>query len=768
MDYWVQHTQMWLNNTYGNNSNWVRLEENGITGWPTIYGLIRALQIELKLSNPNGNFGPATTEAVKKLGIISKGSPDDEPSNIITIIQGALWCKGYNAGGLTGVYYTTGETAIKDLQNDIGLTPTGTINIYIWKALLNMNAFVLVVGGDISIREVQQFLNANYIDYLEDYVPCDGIAGRDTFTGLIFAIQAAEGFSADTATGFFGDNTEKSWVTVKSGDNSIFVKLLKIALYFNGYYKRGLTTLYVPEIEEQIIAYQKFMCLNVTGLGDGKTLRNLLTSNGDQSLSRPATACDCAVPLTQAKLNTLKKNGFKIVGRYITSGQFSWGNKQLKSPEANLIIENGMSIFPIYQTTANYIEYFSNNQGKADGKNAIQLAKDLGIPSSKAVYFAVDCDPTEDIIISRILPYFSGVFSEMSKDGWFVGVYGTRNVCNKVSSAGYAKFSFVSGLSSGFSGNLGFNMPNNWAFNQFQTYTFGTEDAAIEVDRDGNSGRDKGFNHLEKSDNAFMRSLEKLYSLAKEYGDGSVVESNNLCLQVLREIGGYNGTIGYSTSTIKYIQWLYVAGPIDNDFVKLVSEQIELEILKSFPVPGNASIAYDFTHFAATLHAYIHDVNDSEWTNMDYVIDRYAGWAGDLSTLAKDISKKTGNLDDIAKSLMGGDSSFGYNDYLADIDAVNLSHTLLNGTSLVDAVKSYFFTLIDGMTYSEVRTSRFMLEEYNNSYTSLHTDVKQIMADEIPMNILRGLLAGNIDQKYFDAAGKAFENFIQKEDSAGR
>ena len=55
MDYWVQHTQMWLNNTYGNNPYWVRLSENGVTGWNTIYGLTRALQIELGLSTPNGN-----------------------------------------------------------------------------------------------------------------------------------------------------------------------------------------------------------------------------------------------------------------------------------------------------------------------------------------------------------------------------------------------------------------------------------------------------------------------------------------------------------------------------------------------------------------------------------------------------------------------------------------------------------------------------------------------------------------------------------------
>ncbi|WP_232222908.1 glycoside hydrolase domain-containing protein [Jeotgalibaca sp. PTS2502] len=40
-----------------------------------------------------------------------------------------------------------------------------------------------------------------------------------------------------------------------------------------------------------------------------------------------------------------------------------------------------------------------------------------------------------------------------------VGVYGTRNVCSQVTSAGSAVTSYVSNMSSGFSGNLGFKMP---------------------------------------------------------------------------------------------------------------------------------------------------------------------------------------------------------------------------------------------------------------------------------------------------------------------
>ena len=62
-DQMVLETQQYLNAIYGNNEHWVMIDENGKTGWPTIRGLIRALQIETNISTPNGNFGPATEAA---------------------------------------------------------------------------------------------------------------------------------------------------------------------------------------------------------------------------------------------------------------------------------------------------------------------------------------------------------------------------------------------------------------------------------------------------------------------------------------------------------------------------------------------------------------------------------------------------------------------------------------------------------------------------------------------------------------------------------
>ena len=56
----VLKTQEWLNETYGNDSRFNRVDEDGATGWSTIYALTRALQIELGITSTADNFGPTT------------------------------------------------------------------------------------------------------------------------------------------------------------------------------------------------------------------------------------------------------------------------------------------------------------------------------------------------------------------------------------------------------------------------------------------------------------------------------------------------------------------------------------------------------------------------------------------------------------------------------------------------------------------------------------------------------------------------------------
>ena len=132
--------------------------------------------------------------------------------------------------------------------------------------------------------------------------------------------------------------------------------------------------------------------------------------------------------------------------------------------------------------------------------SAYTHATNLGVPENTVIYFAVDCDPQDYQITSNIIPYFKKIFEVMrdSKNSKYrVGIYGTRNVCTRVSEKGYAVRSFVSDMSTGFSGNLGFKIPYNWAFDQFTTITIGSGAGQIEIDKDGFSGLDTGFGMFE-------------------------------------------------------------------------------------------------------------------------------------------------------------------------------------------------------------------------------------------------------------------------------
>lgn len=92
----VLETQQWLNGTYESHSQWNHVTEDGYTGWGTIFGLIRGLQIELGITTLADNFGAGTMNAfVSQYGTIS---PSTANTDIIRLAQGALWCKGYSGG----------------------------------------------------------------------------------------------------------------------------------------------------------------------------------------------------------------------------------------------------------------------------------------------------------------------------------------------------------------------------------------------------------------------------------------------------------------------------------------------------------------------------------------------------------------------------------------------------------------------------------------------------------------------------------------------
>lgn len=490
MDEMVLATQKWLNTTYGDVSGFQKVAEDGLTGWSTVHALTRALQHELGITNLSDNFGPETTSRFQPL----VPSNYQTKSNMIYILQGALWCKGMPPGSWTGIFDDDTVQTVKTFQSDAGLTQLdGIVTTPMMKALLNMSAFVLVSGGDSKIREMQKNLNRDYSDYIGELQPCDGIYQRNTNKAIIYALQKEEGLSKETANGNFGPSTTSLCPTLTVGDSRTnFVLILQYALYCNGtqFDPGPFDGSYGSGVESAVKDFQQFMALPATGVADMTTIKGLLTSAGDTS--RDALACDCATVLDANTAETIRSAGFKYVGRYLT-GNANGKSKAMTREELQAIFNAGLRVFPIYEDGGYVLQYFTANQGKSDAINAIQAAKHLGLPYGTIIYFAVDCDPLDVDITNNIIPYFGSVHSGFRNSDYKIGVYGDRNVCSRVYEKGYAEKSFVAGMSTGWSGNLGFTMPQNWAFDQFTTITVG--DSNLEVDKDAYSGQDPGIDH---------------------------------------------------------------------------------------------------------------------------------------------------------------------------------------------------------------------------------------------------------------------------------
>ncbi len=520
----VYLTQKWLNQEYGDVPGFGSVTENGKTGWNTIYGLTRALQHELGITSLADNFG-SQTQAKYKENILSR--QDGVKDNMYAILQGALWCKGYSPGynfnynsitetvTVDAVFDEAVEKAVIEMKTDAGLIdPDGVVTVNTMKALLSMDAFKLLssYGGKEVVREMQQKFNREFEEYI-GLMPCDGVYGRSTNKATIYVLQAIEGMPVSVATGTFGSKTQASCPNIPynrtssavknySGsyysDSQIsdFIELLQFGMYVNGVGDGTINGIFDAKTQQNVTEFQKKFALPVTGKVDLTTWLSLFVSYGDKS--RSALACDCATKLTADKAKTLYDNGYRYVGRYLTKVPGGL-DKDITIEEAQIILDAGLNFFPIYQTVGTKKEYFTAEQGTADANAAIEAARKLGVPNGTIIYFAVDFDALDVDITNNVLPYFAKVHETMEKSIYKTGVYGVRNVCTRVSDKGYACSSFVSNLSSGFSGNLGFPMPGNWAFDQFATVTVGEGNSVISIDKDGFSGRDTGVCELDQS-----------------------------------------------------------------------------------------------------------------------------------------------------------------------------------------------------------------------------------------------------------------------------
>lgn len=681
----VQETQNWLNTTYGGHSQWTNLDEDGKIGWQTIFGLIRGLQIELGITTLSDNFGDGTMSALKSQHPVI--SPTTSKVNVRRLAQCALWCQGYSGGYEWGTFDATTNNSIKAFSYNCGLvgqndSVASEITPKMLKALMTLDAYTLLPGGSSSIREAQRWLNGAYKSRKMGLLPCDGIFTRNTQQGLMTAIQYELNMTDAQANGNFGPGT-KSGIAANanlsqgaSDGAKRWVRLFQSALRMNGY-TPPLNGTFDSATVTATKSFQTYAELPGNGSANFGTWASLLISTGDET--RAGVASDMATQLTAEHCAALYSKGYRTVGRYL-----SVLGKRYAVGELDRIFDAGLRTFPIMQEANTSAADFSEAKGYDHGFQAARRLRQLGFKDGTTVFFAVDFDALDDTIASRVIPYFRGVNIQMGRaqTGYKIGIYGTRNVCEKVINAGWAQEAFIASMSWGWGGNLGFPLPPSWSYDQIRNHVLaGT---SLEIDTNIQSSR--------------ARPAGRSDVLPTPVIQGSTPSFDEDYFWYISEMTTRAQIAANSKSSARKIalRWLahldYNSPPWEAGFpanFTTVEADAYSVFTQTMPLPPKSTRKH-MTHWAASTRGYIQSgvpSPDSGVANGDM-----SAWGLDLAQAYEDF-EKAGSPGDvrswIAQNVGGGAPQFNREDLVGDIDAFLVARLLAQAPerSLDDAVR---------------------------------------------------------------------------------
>ncbi|GHB33840.1 glycoside hydrolase domain-containing protein [Streptomyces chryseus] len=726
----VLQAQKWVNATYKSVAGYSPVKEDGKTGWNTMYSLTRALQHELGITTLSNAFGPTTLSKLAAKGPIKVGEAN---KNIVKIIQCGLYCKGYSAGAIDGEMSNSTLFGFKTMMEDMGIPAIEIGNALpakVFKALLTMDAYIFLSGGLEQIRLMQQWLNARYWGKSTFFIgPCDGFFSRDVQQALIKGIQYESGIPEGSANGVFGPGTEAGLRahTLAEGDSGTWVQLFSAACVANGPSNTSgdiasFSYEFGPKLASWVKKFQSFSAISVTGKADFDTWAQLLVAYGNPD--RDVNCCDTRFTITSSRAKALYDAGYRAVGRYLDEPPGSTLNKEIQPGELDAIFSAGLNVIPLWQYDARKLADFSYSNGYSHGRKAHERAEGYGFNRSTVIYFAVDYDATQ-AEMDKIVDYFIGVNDALKSNGskYITGVYGSRNVCASVSGGAYVPYAYVSGMSYGFSGNLGFPLPQNWTFNQIKEFNFSAGSDTFALDRVAHRpGSDFGQNSVNQSGTSsvdkFVAYVHKVYDAAVAYGKGN---ANELSLQFMR-------WDKYTDS-----RWGSLFGDVDSAFIQFaVARGLGRAREQAYTDPSmGVTISPD--HLIASAAGYylkgnagVGKANRAE----------LASWGGDLLTFYGEWSRSdnASPLDFCRRTLARPDvaSTFSLSDLIEDIDGFTVATKLKAGsTNIVTELRKI---LLGGG--HKTRFSNFKAARFGNTTDGVKKTAKAFLEDQIDDTLL--------------------------------
>lgn len=716
----IKEVQKYLNKTYEGNTEWKHLEEDGVAGYNTMVGLVRALQIEMGIE-ADGGFGTGTRSTFDNifsngLGIGTEANTQ-QIKNIIVLINCGLMCRVEisNNPNDAYVYAETTRQGITSMMSQLGISNfTSNITSKEVKALMTSDAYYLISNGDATTREIQQAINGKYNNVLGGYIPTNGLYERNMNTALIKIIQYEIGAEVD---GGWGEGTKSELPVLGPGSSRTnLIYILQYLLYLNGFDPNGFDGGFGNGVTTALEKFQRLMMLDVDGYCGRQVWSALVVSCGDTS--RSGNACDTCFEITPERAQLLKNNGYGIVGRYLTGFISEEKPKALQEGELETIFNEDLGVFLIYQENARQLNDFGYRQGRKAGQLASEAAINKRIPKDTIIYFAVDMDIYEEDIDKFIGRYFQGI-NECLDDKYEVGIYGPRLVCKRMEDKGLAVSSFVADMSSGYSCNVGQKMPSNWNYDQFKEISnYGDKLDIDKVTYRGIVGPIYKLGEettLSTKNEKVINFLREAYNLAAEYNGSTVMvkENNLLVIQ-------YIAYRVYDT-----MEWIEV---LDYNMagINYIKEHISKEgrDLALYITEYNKLLS--LSHMCASLCCILKERTGVK--PVDAIVADLTGWAGDLIQFAGmyqksllDLSYPSYSVETIT-NLIGGESEkadslgFGMEDLIQDIDAWTLYKSLKDNR--IDIVFSAYY---NDDTGNKNRGNGFIY--CRNEYGSMPSDI---------------------------------------------
>ncbi len=214
----------------------------------------------------------------------------------------------------------------------------------------------------------------------------------------------------------------------------------------------------------------------------------------------------------------------------------------------------------------------------------------------------------------------------------------------------------------------------------------------------------------------------------------------------------------YDASAAKGLAWSVIAGPIDRGGQKYLEQFHEYDYLKTAVfIDPSSGAEIDFVHSMATLNAnyyYTFSLDDS----LDNAFNAYAGWAGDLITLAGNVQDLgISSSSDIVQAVMdfmeSDKSTFPKSDLLGDIDAFLIAD-YMNETPIYEAIDTYY-----GDSY-KARYSLFLDRGFNGSQSALESCAAGYLAPGLLTNTFKTMFDSSYSEGIYPDVAKGFAEYI--------